>query len=359
MMCASFAYGQLKTKRYDEKSNLIQWPDSFHPQDANFYIYNEIEIDAPPEVVWNIIIDAKNWHTYYTGVQMPVVFIDSVKTVLDKDVSFRLKTMDLELTPVMQEFIPKERMAWEVNTPKLKAYHAWLIIPTDNGCKLITPETQNGMLTYMQKIFLPNKLINLHEEWLLRIKSRAEKTEPIISNAERISIIANLNQNLSQFDASIHNLSESQLNYKPSPDEWSISECIEHIALAEQEFPKIISTEIQKPADPKQRKKIKIQDDEIRPKMISNNWKAKSPEVFKPNFRFSSAEQAAQEFRRQRMQNIEYIETTSDDLRNHYWKHRLTGRIDLYQTLILLSAHAERHINQIHRIKRSSSFPNQ
>jgi hypothetical protein len=78
----------------------------------------------------------------------------------------------------MKEFVPNERMAWEVRRGNLTAYHAWVIVPTANGCRLITTEAQSGFLTFLQKVFQPNKLLNLHEHWLEVIKARAEETTP-------------------------------------------------------------------------------------------------------------------------------------------------------------------------------------
>jgi hypothetical protein len=60
-----------------------------------------------------------------------------------------------------------------------------------------------------------------------------------------------------------------------------------------------------------------------------------------------------------RQATIEYIKTTQNDLRNHFWKHPATGVVDLYQTLILMSAHLERHTAQIEEIKSAKRFPNQ
>lgn len=138
----------------------------------------KIEINAKPEVVWNILIDAKKWHTFYDGVQSPVEFLDPNATTLKNGLAFKMHTMGLRLEPVMKEFVPNERMAWEVRRGNLTTYHAWVIVPTDDGCRLITPEAQNGFLTTMQKWFQPNKLLKLHDKWLRLIKERAEGTSP-------------------------------------------------------------------------------------------------------------------------------------------------------------------------------------
>jgi len=167
----------IKSKIYDKTTNLVVWPDEFNPENAKWYVYNEIEINAKPEVVWNILIDAFKWHTFYNGVQSPVKFNDSSATLLKNGLTFKMHTMGLKLEPVMKEFVPNERMAWEVRRSNLTAYHAWVIVPTANGCRLITPEAQNGFLTFLQKVFQPNKLLNLHEHWLEVIKARAEETK--------------------------------------------------------------------------------------------------------------------------------------------------------------------------------------
>jgi hypothetical protein len=168
----------IMTKKYDPATNLVVWPDEFNPEKAKWYVYNEIEIHAQPEVVWNILIDAKKWHTFYSGVQNPVEFISDPNTpTLKNDLTFKMHTMGLRLEPVMKEFVPNERMAWEVRRGNLTAYHAWVIVPTDDGCRLITPEAQNGFLTTMQKWFQPNKLLKLHDTWLKLIKERAEQTQ--------------------------------------------------------------------------------------------------------------------------------------------------------------------------------------
>jgi len=180
-----------------------------------------------------------------------------------------------------------------------------------------------------------------------------------LSTLERQELIVQLQNSLNKFNTTIAGLSSDQLNFREKDNKWTIAECIEHITLAELKFPTIVADEMQKPSNPDYRKKIKIKDEKIRPKMLSRIWKAKSPEIFKPTGRFASSEEAIKTFQEQRAKTLQYVNTTSDDLRNHFWKHPLTGTIDLYQTLILMSAHLERHIEQIEKIKATSNFPKQ
>jgi DinB superfamily len=347
----------IMTKKYDPANNLVVWPDEFNPVKAKWYVYNEIEINAKPEVVWDILIDAKKWHTFYDGAQSAIEFFDTTASVLKNGLTFKFHTMGLKLQPVMKEFIPNERMAWEVRRKNLTAYHAWVIVPTANGCRLITPEAQNGYLTFLQKVFQPNKLLKLHDKWLKLIKQRAEgNTSNKLNAKERNTLNGQLQISYDKLNTAIAKLNTAQLNFKPSEKKWSIAECIEHVTLAELRFPEIVKEEITKIPNPAFREKIRISDDEIKPKMLSKSWKAKSPEIFKPSGKFASIEETISTFRKQRQQTIAYINSTDDDLRNHFWKHPLTGHIDLYQTLLLMSAHLERHVEQIESIK--SNMPN-
>jgi hypothetical protein len=134
----------MKTKKYDPTTNLVVWPKEFNPTKSKWYVYNEIEINVKPKIVWDILIDAKKWHTFYKGVESPVEFInDSNATSLKNGLRFKMHTMGLHLEPLMKELVPNERMAWEVRRGNLTAYHAWVIVPTARGCRLISRPLNN------------------------------------------------------------------------------------------------------------------------------------------------------------------------------------------------------------------------
>lgn len=92
------AVRSIKTKKYDPTTNLVFWPDEFNPTTVKLYVYNEIEINTKPEVVWNILIDAKKWHHFYDGVQSPVEFInDTTAITLKNSLSFKMHISGLKL----------------------------------------------------------------------------------------------------------------------------------------------------------------------------------------------------------------------------------------------------------------------
>ncbi|MCU0400659.1 MAG: SRPBCC domain-containing protein [Algoriphagus sp.] len=167
-------YGQSFSRTYNEATNQISWPNQFEPKKSDFYVHNEIEIQASPERVWQLLIDAGNWPKWYDGIQK-IRFENADKRQLELGEKVFWLSMGQSLTNTITEFEPFKRLAWTFLEPKIQGHHAWLILPTANGCKIITDESQTGKLARLQKVFLPRKLIKQHDRWLKLLKEQAEK----------------------------------------------------------------------------------------------------------------------------------------------------------------------------------------
>lgn len=204
-------------------------------------------------------------------------------------------------------------------------------------------------LIYTMPLILANLWLTLAQE--------PELPKNTLSEKERTEMKTILESSRDTFIKAVSGLTDEQLSFKIDRKSWSIAECMEHVTIAELYFKEIVIDEMQKPSAPSKRKKIKITDEKIRERMLSKRWKAKSPEIFKPDGNFETVQETLVAFKEARNQTIEYVLKTNDDVRNHFWRHPLTGTIDLYQTLILMSAHLERHTEQIENIKNDSRFP--
>ncbi len=154
----------------------IDWPDEYRPEDASWFLHNRIDIEAPPEVVWNVLVDAGSWSEWYDGASR--VELPDGATRLSDGMQFNWRTMGQKFTTTIAEFDPPHRMGWESRKSTIRAYHAWLIVPTETGSTVVTDEAQHGFLTVLQRIFQPNKLHRLHDEWLTGLKVRAEARAP-------------------------------------------------------------------------------------------------------------------------------------------------------------------------------------
>jgi uncharacterized protein YndB with AHSA1/START domain len=152
----------------------VNWPSNYEPDKSKFFVHNEIEIAASPEKVWAILVEAVKWPDWYKGAQ-EVVIANSDLSFLQKNSVFTWKTMGLNFKSTVKEFDPASRLSWESKKKSIQGYHAWVIIPTATGCRVITDESQNGWLTFFEKTFQGKKLKRLHDVWLTELKKKSEQ----------------------------------------------------------------------------------------------------------------------------------------------------------------------------------------
>lgn len=151
-------------------------------------------------------------------------------------------------------------------------------------------------------------------------------------------------------------LTSEQLNFRPDPGSWSVAECVEHIAISENNIFGFAQMALKEPADPSKRSEVKMTDDAIVEMIADRTDKVKTRPEFEPTGKFGSFETSLKEFLTKRESNINFIKSTSDDLRNHYNDFPF-GKIDTYQTILFMAAHSKRHIQQIEEIISNPKFP--
>lgn len=178
-----------------------------------------------------------------------------------------------------------------------------------------------------------------------------------MNTAERTYLLNLLKETQTLFDQGTSAFSTDQLAFKPGTDKWSVFEVLEHIAVVETGIFSIVQGALTKPADPSRRDEIKVSAEQIVKILTNRNGKAQAPEQVKPTGRFPNAMVAREAFGRQHEQIMAFVQSSNADLHNRYWKHPATGVIDLYQTLVLIAAHTQRHLLQIEEIKQTEGFP--
>jgi hypothetical protein len=72
-----------------------------------------------------------------------------------------------------------QRIAWDARTAGLLAYHAWLIVPTAQGCRIITEETQYGVLARLGTWLMPQRMYRSHQHWLEQLDRVARSGMPM------------------------------------------------------------------------------------------------------------------------------------------------------------------------------------
>jgi len=154
----------------------------------------------------------------------------------------------------------------------------------------------------------------------------------------------------------VKGLTPEQLNFKADTSSWSIAECVEHIAISENNIFGYAQLGLKEPADPSRRSEVKMKDDDVVKMIADRTNKVKTSEPFKPTGKFGSFDATLSEFKTKRDGNIAYIKSTSDDLRNHYNDFPF-GKLDTFQTILFMAAHSKRHTAQIEEVMKNPNFP--
>jgi hypothetical protein len=143
-------------------------------------------------------------------------------------------------------------------------------------------------------------------------------------------------------------LTDTQWRFKPTPEEWSPAECVEHLAIVEAFLLKNIQQLGPNPADSSDVLAGCAGKEEIIAKRVPRRGvKAMAPEPVRPTGRFSHPADLLALFSATRDRTLDYARTTSDPIRTHTFPHFVFGPLDGYQWLIFIAAHTERHLAQM------------
>ncbi len=157
--------------------------------------------------------------------------------------------------------------------------------------------------------------------------------------------------------ASVKDLSEAQLNFKPAPDKWSVADCVKHIAATEMALWKMTEDNIKMAENPDKRKDIQLTDEEVIKNIEDRSTKRKTFAPLEPqNTGFKTMQEALASFQENRGKLIEYVNGTKEDLRNHVASLPM-GSYDCYQMVLFIGAHSNRHNQQIDEVKNDPNFP--
>lgn len=177
-----------------------------------------------------------------------------------------------------------------------------------------------------------------------------------LTKEEREMAVSELNASHDHLKIVLRNLSDAQLNFKSSEDSWSIAECVEHITISEHTFPEMLQGMLQTPADPSKRLEVKISDKGLIALLEDRTNKVKTQKPFEPTGKYGSFEETWAAFQTKRAENIAFVQTTEEDLRNRVQAFPF-GTVDGLQVILFMSAHTERHVRQIEEVMRHQEFP--
>ncbi len=160
----------------------VSFPPINDPKVSALYALNEIAVNATPQTVWDLLVDAENWSSYFPPENQ--VTILTGERQLRMGTRYNRVTVGFSMISVVEEWTPCRRLSWsttvEGDQTGSTAFHGWVITPTANGCHLLTEETLRGEF-FLEEIGRknPGALYRYHQDWVEMLAAAAEaKTVP-------------------------------------------------------------------------------------------------------------------------------------------------------------------------------------
>ena len=133
----------------------------------------------------------------------------------------------------------------------------------------------------------------------------------------------------------------------PAPGRWSVIECVEHLAVAEEYlFSQLLAA--YSPAGPVGNR---AREARIMVGGADRSRTMPSPEAAIPKGRFATLAEAVEGFQAARRRTIQYVEDCTGDLRALAATNPIIGAVNCYEMLLVMAVHPLRHAKQVAEIR--------
>jgi hypothetical protein len=183
----------------------------------------------------------------------------------------------------------------------------------------------------------------------LAISAVALRAGPL-TEIERQRLVAHLEMTGSWLEDELSGLSTGQLDFRRTPNAWTIREVFDHLAVVGPIYWKDLQA-----ARPATDGRVSwMTDADVLWYGIDRTRRETALKTEEPARTGTDLRTGLNEYRKQHAQLLHYIQTTTDDLRS-----RLVARqgCDAYQWALLISTHEQRHILQIRENKTDPKYP--
>jgi hypothetical protein len=170
-----------------------------------------------------------------------------------------------------------------------------------------------------------------------------------MDSPEKAQLLADLEASRSALTAALSGVSEDLASRAPSPEKWSILQCVEHLAVVEENLLARVAAAQPSDAPPLDPRRETL----LATRALDRTRPRQAPEAALPTGRFLTLSAALQHFNQARGRTIHFVEQCTDDLRRRRTTHPIIGDVTCHEVLLIIAAHPLRHVQQIEEIKSS------
>jgi hypothetical protein len=167
---------------------------------------------------------------------------------------------------------------------------------------------------------------------------------------DRQRLIAHLEMTEAWLVSELTGLSADQLKFRMTPESWTIADVVEHLEIAEPQYWQQVLNSMKQPPNTE---KLPATDAGILWYGIDRTNRNKTGEARVPKGKNDAAASLAA-FRKLRATIMDYAKNTPEDPRS---RKLIDGNMDVYQWILMISSHSQRHILQIREIKANTGYP--
>ena len=172
---------------------------------------------------------------------------------------------------------------------------------------------------------------------------------PPITELERQRLVAHMQMIASWLEDEVSGLSAAQATFRPSDTSWTILEVLDHLVVVGPIYWKDLQS-----AKPIAGRAGMMNDFDVLWYGIDRTFRETALKTEEPSRTLRDVQSGVTAYRTQHAKLLEYVRTTSDDLRSRLVERQNS---DAYQWALLISTHEQRHVLQIREIKAHPKYP--
>ena len=88
--------------------NHVIWPEQYDPKISPIYALNDVDVNAPPEVVWKMLVDAENWSSYFPAESQVKILTGEPELALGT--KYTRMTVGIPCNLIVTEYVPFSRI---------------------------------------------------------------------------------------------------------------------------------------------------------------------------------------------------------------------------------------------------------
>lgn len=124
-------------------------------------VEKSVEIDAPPDAVWEVLVDVDAWPEWNPDVKSA-----SLDGAFAQGSRFQWKSGPSTITSTIERADRPETAGWTGTTLGARATHVWQLEPTERGTRVTTRESMSGLVPRLFSGSMRRKLETSLDTWL-------------------------------------------------------------------------------------------------------------------------------------------------------------------------------------------------